>query len=174
MWAATCVGYFGFMRAGKFTAVGTAPPGILLSQVAINSRSAPTAVHLRLRRAKTDPFGRGVEIFLGVSGTTVCPVSALTRYLVVRPPGDGQLFVWEDSRPLTRTTFVTHLRRGLQSAGLDMSQFFGHSLRIGAATSAAVAAVPDHLIKTLGRWRSEAYHLYICTPRDSHGSSDPG
>ena len=96
------------------------------------------------------------------------------RYLAVRPPGDGQLLVWEDSRPLTRTTFVTRLRRGLQSAGLDMNQFFGHSLRIGAATSAAVAGVPDHLIKTLGRWRSEAYHLYICTPRDSHGSSDPG
>ena len=26
MWAATCVGYFGFMRVGEFTAVGTAPP----------------------------------------------------------------------------------------------------------------------------------------------------
>ena len=51
------------MRAGEFTAVGTAPPGILLSEVAINSRSAPTAVRLRLHRAKTDPFGRGVEIF---------------------------------------------------------------------------------------------------------------
>ena len=148
MWAATCVGYFGFMRAGEFTAVGTAPPGILLSEVAINSRSAPTAVRLQLRRAKTDPFGRGVEIFLGASGTAVCLVSALMRYLAVRPPGDGQLLVWEDSRPLTRTTFVTHLRRGLQSAGLDMSQFSGHSLRIGAASS-------------------EASHLYIRTPRDS-------
>ena len=93
MWAATCVGYFGFMRAGEFTAVGIALPGILLSEVAINSRSAPTAVRLRLRRAKTDPFGRGVEIFLGVSGTAVYPVSALMRYLAVRQAGDGQLLV---------------------------------------------------------------------------------
>ena len=143
------------------------PPSIIVSEVAINSRLAPTAVRLRLRRAKTDPFGRGVEIYLGVSGTAVCPVAALMRYLAVRPPGDGQLFVWENSRPLTRTTFVTHLRRRLQSAGLDMSQFSGHSLRIGAATSAAAAGVPDHLIKTLGRWRSEAYQLYIHTPRVS-------
>ena len=79
MLAATCVGYFGFMRAGKFTAVGTAPPSILLSEVAINSRLAPTAVRLRLCRAKTDPFGRGV-------GTAVYP---LMRYLAVCPPGDG-------------------------------------------------------------------------------------
>ena len=65
------------------------------------------------------------------------------RYLAVRPPGDGQLFVWKNSQPLTRTTFVTCLRKGLQSAGLDMSQFSGHSLRIGAATSAAAVGVPD-------------------------------
>ena len=86
MLAATSVGYFGFMRAGKFTAVGMAPPSILLSEVAINSRLAPTAVHLRLRRAKTDPFCRGVEIFLD---TAVYPVTALMRYLAVHPPRDG-------------------------------------------------------------------------------------
>ena len=62
---------------------------------------------------------------------------------------------------------MTRLRKGLQSAGLDMSQFSGHSLCIGAATSAVAAGVPDHLIKTLGRWCSEAYHLYIHTARES-------
>ena len=167
MWAATCVGYFGFLRAGEFTAVDSAPPIILMSDVAINSRSAPTAFRLRLRRSKTDPLGRGVDIFLGVSGTEVCPVAALLQYLAVRPLGDGHLFVWEDGRPLSKSTFVNHLRRGLQSAGFDMTRFSGHSLRIGAATSAAAAGIPDHLIKTLGRWRSEAYQLYVRTPRDS-------
>ena len=167
MWAATCVGYFGFMRVGEFTAVDSSPPNIVMSEVAINSRSAPTAIRLRLHRAKTDPFGRGVEIFMGVSGTGVCPVSALLRYLAVRPLGDGHLFVWEDGRPLTRSAFVTALKQGLRSAGLDMNHFSGHSLRIGAATSAAAAGVPDHLIKILGRWQSEAYQLYIRTPRES-------
>ena len=82
MWAATCVGYFGFMRVGEFTAVGTAPPPQhSVAEVAINLKSAPTVVCLWLHRAKTDPFGRGVEIFLGVSGMAVCPVAALMRYL---------------------------------------------------------------------------------------------
>ena len=67
MWAATCVGYFGFMRAGEFTAVDSAPPIILMSEVAFNSRSTPTAIHLQLR-SKTDPLGRVVDKFLGVSG----------------------------------------------------------------------------------------------------------
>ena len=94
-----------------------------MSEVAINSRSAPTAVRLQLRRAKTDPFGRGVKYFLGVSGTVVCSVAALIRYLTVCSPWDCQLLVWENSRPLTKIMFVTHLRRELQSAGWDMSQF---------------------------------------------------
>lgn len=138
-----------------------------MSEVAFTSRSAPTAIRLRLRKAKTDPFGRGVEIFLGVSGSRVCPVAALLTYLAVRPLGDGHLFVWEDGRPLTRTAFVTRLRRGLQSAGLDVGRYSGHSLRIGASTTAAAAGVPDHLIKILGRWQSEAYQLYVRTRRDA-------
>ena len=93
MWAVTSVGYFGFMRVGEFTAVDSAPSNILMSEVAINSRSAPSAIRIRLRQAKTDPFGGGVEIFLGVSGTVVCPVTALLRYVAVRPIRKGHLFV---------------------------------------------------------------------------------
>ena len=149
-------------RVGEFTAVNSAPPNILMSELAISSRSASSAIRIWLRQAKSDPFGRGVEIFLGVSGTVVCPVTALLRYLAVRPIGEGHLFLWEDGRPFTRSAFVTCLRKGLQTAGLEMSWFSGHSLRIGAATSAAAAGVPDHLIKMLGRWQSEAY---VRTPR---------
>lgn len=168
MWAATCVGYFGFLRAGEFTMVDpTAPPSITLEDVAVDSRTAPSALRLFLRRAKTDPFGKGVEIFLGSSGTEVCAVAALLSYMSVRPPARGHLFVWEDGRPLSRPVFVTRLRRGLELAGLEVGRYSGHSLRIGAATSAAAAGVPDHLIKMLGRWQSDAYQLYVRTPRDS-------
>ena len=62
---------------------------------------------------------------------------------------------------------MTRLRRGLQTAGSEMSRFSGHSLRIGAATSAAAPGVPDHLIKILDRWQIEAYQLYVHTPRES-------
>ena len=75
---------------------------------------------------------------MDVTGTGVCPVSALLRYLAVCILEDGHLFVWEDGRPLTSSAFVT-LKQGLQSAGLDMKNFSGHSLHIGAATSAAAA-----------------------------------
>ena len=37
----------------------------------------------------------------------------------------------------------------------------------GGATTAAARGVPDHLIKTLGRWSSDAYQIYIRTPVSS-------
>ena len=50
--------------------------------------------------------------------------------------------------------------------GLEASKFAGHSFRIGAATTAAARGVEDSLIKTLGRWESSAYLLYVRIPRE--------
>ena len=36
-------------------------------------------------------------------------------------------------------------------------QFSSHSFRIGAATAPAQCGIPDHLIKTMGGWTSDAY-----------------
>ena len=66
----------------------------------------------------------------------------------------------------TNSSLVTdRLQAILLSAGLP-GDFSSHSFRIGAATSAARAGVPDHLIQVLGRWKSDAYKQYIRTPPD--------
>ena len=52
----------------------------------------------------------------------------------------------------------------LHSAGYQGS-YWSHSFWIGAASTAAVRGVPDHLTKTLDRWSSDdAYERYIRTP----------
>ena len=168
LWAACCLGFFGFMRSGEFTCQSAdGEPPIPVSAVSVDSHSAPTMVRVFLQKAKTDPFGNGVCIFLGRSGSSLCPVSAILNYLAVRPQGAGPLLIWEDGTPLLREQFVHHVKRALNTAGIDESCYSGHSFRIGAATAAAMAGVPAETIKMLGRWESDAYRLYVRTPRET-------
>ena len=58
LWAACCLGFFGFLRSEEFTvqSVGTTDPPLLRSDIALHSRENPTVVLVKIRRSKTDPF----------------------------------------------------------------------------------------------------------------------
>ena len=92
LWAAACVGFFGFLRAGEFTvssAEAYDPEAHLnLSDVALDSHTNPAMVRILIKQSKTDPFRQGVEIFLGRSGSMVCPVQALSISVYRYPPGN--------------------------------------------------------------------------------------
>ena len=111
--------------------------------------------------SKTDPFRRGVSIFLGKTDSDLCPVAALLSYLAKRGLAPGPLFRFDEGHPLTRLALVSEVRAALTVAGIDPAPYSGHSFRIGAATSAAAAGVEDAVIKTLGRWRSDAYLRWL-------------
>jgi hypothetical protein len=63
-----------------------------------------------------------------------------------------------------RSEFSARLNQTLTSIGLTGANMRPHSFRIGAATSAAAAGVPDDQIQRLGRWKSDAYRRYIALP----------
>ena len=164
------MGFFGFMQAGEFTIPSdrSYDPSchLSVSDVAVDSHSKPSLLQVHLRMSKTDPFRRGVSIYLGNTSNDLCPVAAVLSYLAIRPGTPGPLFVFEDGRYLTRDRLVHNLRDILAQVGVNATHFSGHSFRIGAATTAAAKGVPDSTIKMLGRWESSAYLLYIRTPRD--------
>ena len=175
LWAACCLGYFGFMRSGEFTFSHNSayPPAIQASDMAVDSHDSPSLVKVTLWRAKSDPFGKGINLFFGKTNTPICLVAGLLHYMAVRPRGESSapLLNHSDGTPLTRDQFVRMVRKMLRMANIDQSAYSGHSFRIiGAASSAAAVRVPAYFIKILGRWESEAYHLYIRTPRASLAS----
>ena len=63
--------------------------------------------------------------------------------------------------PLRKGAFRSYLKALLNQLGLDNSCYNTHSFRIGAATSAESAGLSESQIKTMGRWRSDAYRRYI-------------
>ena len=76
---------------------------------------------------------------------------------------NSPLFIQANGRPLSRGDFVEFIRSMLERLGLNSRSYVAHSFRIGDATSAAAARIPDHLIKTMGRWSSDCYQTYIKT-----------
>ena len=91
-------------------------------------------------------------------------MAAILEYMVARGKLSGPIFIWEDGKYLTRETFVTSIRSALTAAGyINALDYAGHSVRIGAATTAAQRGIQDSMIKTLGRWESSAYTRYIRT-----------
>ena len=165
-WAACCIGFFAFLRSGEFTCSSWSSydsSTLSLGDVSIDSHSKPMMVHLTLRRSKTDVFGAGVTIHLGKTRSILCPVSSLLAYLAIRPVTPGPLFLLRSGAPLLREILVRAVRSALSSTGIDASRFHGHSFRIGAATTASYAGLPDSTIKMLGRWKSSAFVHYLCS-----------
>ena len=174
LWAAVCVGFFAFLRAGEMTvpSEGGYDPEVHLNMgdVAVDDPREPTLIQLRIKQSKTDPFRLGVKVVVGRTGTSLCPVAALLDYLRSRGTGEGPLFRYQDGRCLTRQRLVVALREGLSEAGIEQEKYCSHSLRIGAATTAAKKGMGDAVIKTLGRWESVAYQQYVRIPSEQLAS----
>ena len=156
MWAACCLCFFGFLRAGEISVPSEAAydkgEHLNFSDVAIDNLSNPRVLKVKIKASKTDPFRKGVEICVGKTDNKLCPVTAMLAYLARRGQEDGMLFKFEDGKLLTRERFVTRVRAALTAAGIDCKPYSGHSFRIGAATAAGKKGLLPATIKTLGRW----------------------
>ena len=135
-----------------------------LKDISVDSRSNPRLIKVHIKQSKTDPFRQGVDIFLGATDSPICPVAGILPYLAVRGSQPGPLFITNDGKNLTRLLFSKRIDALLESLQVDTTQYNTRSFRIGAATTAAQAHIPEAHIKMLGRWRSDAYQRYIKTP----------
>lgn len=161
-WAAFTFAFFGFCRVSEYTSPSPThshPKGTLsLEDITLTD----DALSVNLQHSKTNQFGRTETISMGATRCSLCPVRAMSKYVRIRHKSpSGPLFVLFNGHYLTRKDVSKTTKRMLLKAGFDPLRFTSHSYRIGAATSAASAGLPDHLIKHLGRWSSNAYQRYI-------------
>jgi hypothetical protein len=157
-----------FLRCGEFTVRTTKSfdPAAHLTRGSVRfepSFAAPNHVVLSIPSSKTDPFRKGVSLFISAApGASTCPVTSLKQLYMLDPrPPESPLFVGDDGLPLLRGDLIRRIREDLSSLGLNPSEYAGQSFRRGGASSAAAAGFHDFELQQLGRWRSDAYKLYI-------------
>ena len=131
--------------------------------------TVPEGFVVHLKHSKTDPYrhGRKVGIPYSTSEKT-CPVVALETWLIVAGLASGPVFRAVDryghlrGDRLSGRAVARVVKRSAAKAGLDKSQFSGHSLRAGFATSAAVAGVSERAImKQTGHKSTKMVRRYI-------------
>jgi len=123
--------------------------------------------HHHLKTIKTDPFCRGHQVQIFPTNSSNCPVQVLKLhipYANYTSSGDP-LFNGGRFSPLSQASLNRALRHLLTQIGFNQSSFASHSFRIGAAITPAAAGIPSWIIKSQGRWSSNAYLSYVhCMP----------
>ena len=156
---ASALAFFGLLRCSEYTSPRRASfdpdSTLLVSDITFNRQF--TMMYVNIKSSKTDPFRSGCTIRVAAVQGSLCPVALMREYLQCHPSGSGPLFVWSVGQYLIRVDMVTLLRRCFPNT-LRLNT---HSFRIGGASAAASAGIPDSQIQILGRWSSDAYRRYI-------------
>lgn len=114
----------------------------------------------------TYPFLRGVILtYILQQNKTICPFQPIIACMAAQPR--DPLYNTLASTPLTRLFVIDKLNTLFSRLGYDPALYSGHSFRIGAATAATATHIPDHMIRTLGRWNSDCFCIYIHSSLES-------
>lgn len=121
-----------------------------------------------MRPAKNMKYRKGktVPIVVGAGGGFIDAVSEVRRMLEVDPTPEGRgavtpMFRKDDGRAFTTDDIRDVVRQVAFAAGEDPLEFGAHSLRIGGATALFAAGADPIHIRTMGRWSSDCYRLYV-------------
>ena len=129
--------------------------------LAVDNSACPQVISIQIKCPKTDQKRRGVRVVIEKTENDLCPVVALMTYPTERVNKPEPLFIWRNGSPLTKSRFVSEVRRALSLANLPATSFASHNFRNGAATTAGTAGLEDSTVQTLGHLQSYSYLLYV-------------
>ena len=161
MWSAVLsLAFFGGLRGSEYMGQNgsTAP---VVGQVQIGYDNI---MHFTVTRSKTTTHGYTIP--LGCSKKRVCALCLMVEYLNVRKKVRSYrvsdwLFVYSNGNRVTKEHLNVLLRSLAKKLGLNAQDYSTHSIRAGAATTAALSGFSDWEIQRIGGWKSETYRQYI-------------
>ena len=155
---AMLLGYFACLRAAEYVWVPGSTQPLMPAHLRFVDSVPPHAV-VSIQSSKT--AHRGFDVAIGCTGTTVCAVCWLKELHMYSLPPHSPIFSLRDGTLLSRARLAHFMQGALRAAGLDPNGYSPHSLRAGAATDAAGLGFTEAQIQALGRWKSDAFRLYI-------------
>ena len=154
--------FFALLRVGEIAISTAASHTLRRSDVKVKTRKdgSPVCLSISLNHFKHSitPFHL---ILKPAKQIAICPVRAIHKFLTIRPRKKGPLFVNKRGVPVSTRRFGQLLAKSLEKIGLDPKVYTSHSFRIGGATLAHSNQLSDAQIRSLGRWRSNAFHTYL-------------
>ena len=161
--------FYGFFRIGELAAksAGCAASVVQFKDLTfLVHNGQPRMIKIIITTFKHNTIKQPFEILIERKDTLpFCPVQIMVEYCKTRGALPGPLFCQPNLTPVTVYQFHTELSRCLKFCGLDTSRYKGHSFRIGAASHAADMGFSDAQIRTLGRWKSDAFRICIRSER---------
>lgn len=171
VWACAVVGFFSLARLGELTVTTLQDFRASKHVTRAHARQevdrqglAVWTIHIPVTKASAS----GEDITFAQQDGVVDPEAALLSHFRVNNPNAQQaLFAYghvdkkhrKSLRPLTKTCFLKAIRSAAQQAGVEVLQ--GHGMRIGGTLEYLLRGVPFDVVKTMGRWQSDAFTLYL-------------
>ena len=128
----------------------------------------PEGIDVRIRRSKTDQFGKGHTVAVLREGGPGCPVAAVEAWIKLAPITEGFLvrrlhrLAGVTRSGVTGNTIAAIVKQAAASLGLDPKLYGGHSLRRGYVTTTAKAGYDlDAIMKSTGHRSVEQMRTYI-------------
>ena len=155
--------FFAFLRVGEFTVHSySSVPVLTIQNVILDKEQLNNGLSILFTKYKHSSGSR--PFLLQVprqENSSLCPVSHMATYLSMRSSPLKAIFIKADGHPVRKEEFRRYLNILLRANSLDPSLYKSHSLRIGAASYASQLGYSDSQIRTLGRWKSDAFKKYI-------------
>ena len=143
--------FYGFFRVGELAAKSVRSSVVQYDNLRLlTSAGKIHSAKITIRQFKHNTSNRSFDILI-----------TLLKYCTLRGDKPGPLFCHPENRAISVNHFNSELRRCLAFCGLDPQCYKSHSFRIGAACLAAAKGSSDAKIRALGRWKSDAFKLYI-------------
>lgn len=160
----TC--FFSCARLGEFTVpkLNGFNPSIHISLAHVSDeidRKGLAVKRFKLPFTKTSPTGE--EVFWSTQLGPCDPRAAFENHLKINsPPSSSPLFAYRYKRgwrSLTKREFLKRISLASREAKLE--PLHGHSIRIGGTLEYLLRGVPFDVVKTIGRWSSDAFTGYL-------------